>query len=155
MSEDENVKGTKKAIGSLLEKITKLKESNPKVLYGGGAVVVILILFMMMSGGSKPVSSVRLAQNLVVGQSYVLRVPNAYDSSAKVRLVAAPGSMAAYDDTEKADREGCKHLPQGTPVVIKAFDNSYGEKTFSKVSVKSGECEGSVGWTLSINISDK
>ena len=155
MSEDENVKGAKNAIGSLLETIKKLKESNPKVLYGGGAALVILILFMMMSGGSKTACRGPSAQNLAVGQTYVLREPNSYDGKASVRLVAAPGSMAAYDDTEKADREGCKHLPQGTPVVLKAFDNSYGEKSFSKVSVKSGECEGSVGWTLSINISDK
>ncbi len=156
MSEDDKINDAKKAIANLLETITKLKASNPKVFYGGLAVLVILILLMMMSGGgSKTVSSIPLVQNLTVGQTYVLRAPNSYDAKATVRLVAAPGSMAAYDDTEKADREGCKHLPQGTPVVIKAFDNSYGAKAFSKVSVNSGKCKGSIGWTLSINISDK
>ena len=156
MSEDENVKGAKKGIKNLLTTITKLKESNPKVLYGGVAAFVILILFMMMSGGSDTTVGGPSVRNLTIGQNYVLREPNAYDSTASIRLVGTPGSMAAYDDTEKADREGCKHLPQGTPVVLKGFFDSYGKKNaFSKVSVLSGECKDSIGWTLSINISDK
>ena len=156
MSEDENVKDAKKGIQNLLAAITKLKESNPKVLYGGLAALVILVLFMMMSGGSDTTISSPSVQNLTIGNNYVLREPNAYDSKATIRLVGTPGSMAAYDDTEKADREGCKHLAQGTPIVIKSFFDAYGKKNaFSKVSVLSGDCKGTIGWTLSINVSDK
>ena len=157
MSEDENIKVEKKGLQNLLASFNKLKESNPKVLYGGGAILVVIILIMMMSGGSNTPSPSGLSvESLAVGQNYVLRVPNAYDKTATIRLVGTPGSMAAYDDTEKADREGCKHLPPGTPVVLKDFFSAYGkERVFSKVAVISGECEGTTGWTLSVNISNK
>lgn len=155
MSEDEKVKDVKKGMGSVLDTISSLKDANPKMLYGGVAALVIIVLIMMMSGGggSTPQSSGVSAGSLVVGQNYVLRVANAYDKEATVRLVSTPGSMAAYDDTEKADREGCKHLPSGTPVVLKDFYSAYGkERAFAKVSVASGECEGTTGWTLSVNV---
>ena len=152
--------GDKKAsvmetVGNIIASILKLKEEKPKVLYGGVGVVVILILIMMMSGGSseKNLEANYRAANLVVGKNYVLRSPNAYDNKATVRLVSAPGSLEAYDDTEKADRSGCKHLPQGTKVTLQKLADAYGKTgAFGQVTVLEGECKGQSNWTLTVNI---
>ena len=112
----------------------------------------------MMSGGSseKNLDTGSRAVNLVVGQRYVLRSPNTYDKSSTVRLVGAPGALEAYDDTEKADRVGCKHLPQGTPVTLKKLADAYEQKnSFGLVTVESGECKGQSNWTSSVNIQAK
>ena len=145
------------AVGKTISSLLELKEKSPKVFYGVVGGVVVLILFLMMSGGSdKPPITSFSPVSLTVGQQYVLRAPNAADPSAKVRLVGAPGSLEAYDDTEKADREGCKHLPQGTPVTLKALASAFGQtNSFGQVTVDSGECKGQTNWTLSVNIQQK
>jgi hypothetical protein len=90
----------------------------------------------------------------VVGQNYVLKGANAYDPNATIRLVGVPGSMAAYDDTEEADRDGsCKHIAEGTPVKLIQAQDAYGKKdVFAEVEMTSGECEGRRGWALSVNL---
>jgi len=151
----EAVETAKTTANNLLATVLSLKESNPKVFYGGIGGVVLLILILMMSGGgsSKAVHESGI-KNLVVGQRYVLQSANAYDKDATVRLVSVPGTMTAYDDTEAADRTGaCQHMAQGTPVSVLELQDAYGKKnTYAKVQIEDGECKGSTGWALSIDV---
>lgn len=149
-----SVDTAKNAAGNLLATVLELKESNPKVFFGGIGAVVLLLLILMMSGGSDSKLPVREAKPIVVGQSYVLKGANAYDPQATIRLVAVPGSMAAYDDTEEADREGaCKHIQEGTPVKVVQSQDAYGKKdVFVEVEMMSGECAGKKGWALAVNL---
>ena len=142
------------AVGNTISSLMALKEKSPKVFYGIVGGVVVLILIMMMSGGEDkpPLQSVSPV-NLTIGQKYVLRSPNAADPTATVRLVSAPGALEAYDDTEKADREGCKHQKQGTPITLKKLASAFGQtNSFAQVTIESGECKGQSFWTLSINV---
>jgi len=160
VQQEENVKQTvdaaKNTVGNLVSSLLSLKEKNPKVFFGGiGGVVVLLVLMMTMGGdGSKPVISGPVLKDLAVGQRYILKSANAYDPSATVRLVSTPGAIAAYDDTEEADRSGaCQHIPQGTPVSVLEFADAYGkQKTYAKVRVEAGECKGSEAWALAIDV---
>lgn len=149
-----SVESAKNAAGNLLATLLALKESNPKVFFGGVGAVVLLLLILMMGGGSDAQLPVHQAKPIVVGQSYVLKGANAYDPQATIRLVAVPGSMAAYDDTEEADREGaCKHIQEGTPVKVIQSQDAYGKKdVFVEVEMTSGECQGKRGWALAVNL---
>lgn len=145
-----------KAVCDMLATLNQLRTEKPKIFYGGAGIVAIILLYLMIGGGNSGKISGSAAKNLVVGQEYVLRSPNTYEPESTVRLVSVPGEMAAYDDTEKADREGCKHLPQGTRVIVKDFYAAYGKpKAFVKVAPVSGECQGTLGWTLAINIQEE
>ncbi|QPK63436.1 hypothetical protein IVG45_22020 [Methylomonas sp. LL1] len=139
---------------NLVAKLLELKESNPKVFFGGIGAVAVVFLFLVMSGGSDPQLPVHQSKAIVPGQNYVLKSANAYDANATIRLVAVPGSMAAYDDTEEADRDGaCKHMAQGTPVKAIQAQDAYGKKdVFVEVEMTSGECEGKKGWALAIDL---
>jgi type IV secretory pathway VirB2 component (pilin) len=144
----------KNAAGNILANAMALKDSNPKVFFGGIAAVVALLLIVLMGGGG-PDGKVTAHQSkaVVIGQSYVLKGANAYDPQATIRLVSVPGSMAAYDDTEEADREGCKHVKEGTPVKVVQSQDAYGKKdVFVEVEITSGECTGKKGWALAINL---
>lgn len=147
---------TKDAAGNALGSLLALKESNPKVFFGGIGAIVVVLLILLMSGGDDKKLPVHQAKPIVPGQNYVLKSPNTYDPSATVRLVSVPGSMAAYDDTEEADREGgCKHMPQNTPVKLIQSQNDSADKDIVWVEVEmtgSGECQGKRGWTSSINL---
>lgn len=140
--------------GNLLSSAMQLKESNPKVFFGGIGAIVLVLLIMMMSGGDDKKLPAHQAKAIVPGQNYVLKSANAYDANATIRLVAVPGSMAAYDDTEEADREGaCKHMPQGTPVKAVQSQDAYGKKdVFVEVEMLEGECQGKRGWALAIDL---
>ena len=140
--------------GNLLSSFLGMQQSNPKVFYGAIGGVVLLILLLFVGGGSDAKLPVHQAKPVVVGQSYVLKSPNAYDANATIRLVAVPGSMAAYDDTEENDREGgCKHILQGTPVKVIQSQDAYGKKdVFVELEMLQGECEGKKGWALAINL---
>lgn len=143
----------KNTAGNLVANLLALKESNPKVFFGGVGAVALVLVALMFGGGSDAKLPVHQAKPIVVGQSYVLKSANAYDQQATIRLVAVPGSMAAYDDTEEADREGCKHIPQGTPVKVVQSQDAYGKKdVFAEVEMTSGECQGKRGWALAINL---
>ncbi len=140
--------------GNLVSSVLDLKEKNPKLFYGLLAVVTVPLLVIMMSGGgSKSVTGPKI-KDLVSGQKYVLKSSNAPDPSATVRLVAAPGALAAYDDSEESDRNGtCQHIPQGTPVTALDFSAAYGQaKAFVKVQVEDGPCKGTSGWALGIDV---
>jgi len=139
-------------VGNLVASVLALRESNPKAFYGGIAGVVLLLI-LMMSGGSDDNMPVHKSKAVVVGQNYVLKSANAYDPNATIRLVSVPGSMAAYDDTEENDREGCKHIPDGTPVKVVQSQDAYGKKdVFVEVEMTAGDCEGKKGWALAINL---
>jgi hypothetical protein len=158
--QEESVKQTvdsaKNSLGNLISLLLNLKEKNPKVFFGAiGGLVVLLVLMMMTGGdGSKPSISGPVLKDLVVGQRYILKSANAYDPAATVRLVSTPGAIAAYDDTEEADRSGvCQHMPQGTPVSILDFADAYGkQKAYAKVKIEEGECKGNEGWALAIDV---
>jgi hypothetical protein len=160
VQQEENVKQTadsaKNIAGGLVSSFLGLKEKNPKVFYGsiGGVAVLLLIMMSMGGGGSKPTISGPVLKDLAIGQRYVLKSANAYDPSATVRLVSTPGAIAAYDDTEEADRNGaCQHIPQGTPVSVLEFADAYGkQKTYAKVKIEEGECKGNEGWALAIDV---
>ena len=160
VQQEENVKQTvesaKNTVGNLVSSFLSLKETNPKVFFGSiGGVAVLLVLMMTMGGdGTKPPISGPALKDLAVGQRYVLKSANAYDPAATVRLVSTPGAIAAYDDTEEADRSGaCQHIPQGTPVSVLDFADAYGkQKTYAKVRIEGGECKGNEGWALAIDV---
>ena len=140
------------AAANVLASVLALREANPKVFYGGLAGVLLLLIFIL-SGGSDAKLPVHQSKAVVVGQNYVLKSANAYDANATIRLVSVPGSMAAYDDTEENDREGCKHITDGTPVKVVQSQDAYGKKdVFVEVEMTSGECEGKRGWALAINL---
>lgn len=160
VQQEENVKQTvdlaKNMVGNLISSLLSLKEKNPKVFFGGiGGVAVLLVLMMTMGGdSSKPIISGPALKDLAVGQRYVLKSANAYDPAATVRLVSTPGAIAAYDDTEEADRIGaCQHMPQGTPVSVLDFADAYGkQKAYAKVRIEEGECKGNEAWALAIDV---
>lgn len=139
---------------SKVSKLMALKESNPKVFFGGIAgLALIIILFFMISGGPKKSLPMAKIANISVGQSYQLKGVNTYDPDATVRLVAVPGSLAAYDDTEEADREGeCQHMPSGTKVKAVQIQESFGTTKFIQVEMLEGECAGQKGWVISNNL---
>jgi len=160
VQQEENVAQTvdsaKNTAGNLVSSFLSLKETNPKVFFGSiGGVVILLVLLMTMGGNSsKPTISGPVLKDLAVGQRYVLKSANAYDPAATVRLVATPGAIAAYDDTEEKDRAGaCQHIVQGTPVSVLDFADAYGkQKTYAKVRIEDGECKGHEAWALAIDI---
>ncbi|SJM89608.1 hypothetical protein [Crenothrix polyspora] len=144
----------KNAGGNLLSSVLSLKESNPKLFYGLLAVVAIPVVVIMMSGGGSDAVTGPKIKDLVSGQKYTLKSSNSYDPSATVRLVAVPGALSAYDDSEEADRNGaCQHLAQGTSVTALDFSAAYGQaKQFVKVQVEDGPCKGTTAWALGIDV---
>ena len=160
VQQEENNKKTvdsaKNTVSSLVSSFLSLKEKNPKVFFGSIGGVAVLLILLMTTGGdsSKPIISGPVLKDLAVGQRYVLKSANAYDPAATVRLVSTPGAIAAYDDTEEADRAGaCQHMPQGTHVSVLAFADAYGkQKTYAKVRIEEGECKGNEGWALAIDV---
>lgn len=139
--------------GNLISSALSLKENNPKLFFGLLAVLVIPLVVVMMSGGSNQVTGPKI-KDLVSGQKYILKSSNSYDPAATVRLVAVPGALAAYDDSEESDRNGsCQHIPQGTPVTALDFSAAYGQaKEYVKVQVEDGPCKGTTAWTFGINV---
>ncbi len=158
MSNEENskqaVEPKENAAVKLMASMLKLKEQNPKFFFGIIGGLVLVVLMMMMSGGGSTPESKPAIKNLVVGQRYVLKSANAYDPAATVRLVSTPGTIAAYDDTEEADRSGaCQHMPQGTQVTATDFADAYGKKNaYVKVKIEDGECKGNEAWALAIDV---
>ncbi len=133
--------------------ILAMKDSNPKVFYGAiGGVVLLLLVLMMMGGGDKAMP-MHQSTDIVPGQTYKLVSANAADVSSGIKLVAAPGSLAAFDDTEAADRTGCKVLPPHTPVKALQTADAFGKSgSFVQVEMTEGECKGLKGWVLAINL---
>ncbi len=152
---DDAVETVSEGTENIASKVMALKESNPKVLYGAIGVLAFVVLGLMMMGGgdNKPSLPVAKVMNLAIGQTYALKGVNTYDPNATVRLVAVPGSIAAYDDTEEKDRKGeCKHMPQGTKVKISQIQEAFGKVKFVEVEMLDGECAGKKGWTVSNNL---
>jgi hypothetical protein len=159
MSNEEKTKpsldNAKNLLGNLTSAAQNLKETKPKVFYGAVGGGALLILIAVFSGGeSRPTVQQYSKKALAVGQTYSLVSPNSYDPASTIRIVPAPGTLAAYDDTEEADRTGtCQHFPQGTKVKVlrlqDAFDTA---NSFAEVSIEGGECNGKTGWVLSIDL---
>lgn len=151
----ESLDTAKNLLGNLTSAALNLKETKPKVFYGAVGGVTLLILIAIFSGGeSRPTVQQYAKKPLAVGQTYTLKSPNSYDPASTIRLVPAPGTLAAYDDTEEADRTGtCQHFPQGTAVKVlrlqDAFDTA---NSFAEVSIEGGECNGKTGWVLAIDL---
>ena len=137
----------------LVSKVTELKETNPKVFFGGLAALAIVIISVMSMGGSDKKIPTHNAVNLSVGQTYKLKGINTYDPESKIRLVAVPGSLAAYDDTEESDRnEPCKQISQGTKVKLVQIQAAIGKAKYVQVEMVEGKCAGQKGWTNSNNL---
>ncbi|MFI3155161.1 MAG: hypothetical protein QX199_03285 [Methylococcaceae bacterium] len=160
MSNEENAKKTveaaKETAGKLLSAMMSLKEQNPKVFFGAIGGLVFLLLVMMMSGGDPEIVSGPSAKNLVAGQRYVLKNPNTYEVQSPIQLVAVPGAIAAFDDSEDEEKgkvESCRRIAQGTAVSVVDFQDFAGKKNaFVKVQVEDGECKGNSGWVLAIDV---
>jgi len=143
------------AAGNAISKVLELKESNPKVFFGGigGLVLVILIVSMMGGGGGSKHLPASKMVNLSIGQTYSLKGVNSYDPMATIRLVAVPGSMAAYDEGEDEDgANSCKHMPQGTKVKLVQVQDASGMGKSAEVEIVSGDCAGRKGWTTANNL---
>jgi hypothetical protein len=90
--------------------------------------------------------------NLVVGKKYVLKTANNPDPAATIRLIATPGAIAAYDDTEEADSTtSCQHIAQGTPVSVLEIEESHGI-AYARVQIEDGACKRKNGWALPIDV---
>lgn len=159
MSNEDNankaVDSLKTTVSNQLAAFMDLKEKNPKAFYGILIAVVLPILLLMFGGGEpKSVVSGPTIKDLAIGQKYVLKAPNTVDTSATVRLVPVPGTLAAYDDSEEDDRKAvCQHMPIGTPVEAMEFSDFGGnKKMFVKVKVLEGECKDKDGWVLAIDV---
>ncbi len=150
----EAVEDISDAAESKLSKLMELKESNPKLFFGGIAgLLLLIVIFFMMSGGSKKNLPIAKITNISTGQTYQLKGVNTYDANSTIRLVPVPGSMAAYDDTEVADREGeCQHMPSGTKVKAIQIQESLGTTKFVQVEMLEGDCAGQKGWVISNNL---
>jgi hypothetical protein len=160
MSNEENAKksvdAAKETAGKLFSLMMDLKEKNPKVFFGAIGGIVVLVLVMMMSGGDSGVLPKTSTKSLVSGQRYVLKNPNTYEVESPIQLVAVPGAIAAFDDSEDAEKgkvESCRRIAQGTPVTAVDFQDFAGKKNaFVKVQIEEGECKGSSGWVLAIDV---
>jgi hypothetical protein len=168
MSDEENTNQTKESAentsqtvesttnnsSNITSTLLTLKESNPKVFFGAIGGVALLILVIMMSGGDSNPMPNSAPKNLVLGQKYTLKNPNAYEVASPIRLVTVPGAIAAYDDSEDATKkEACRQIPQGTAITLTELQDAYGKKNvFGKVKIEEGECKGSEGWVLSIDV---
>jgi len=160
MSNEENAKKTvdaaKETAGQLISSMMSLKEKNPKVFFGAIGGVVLLLIVIMVSGGDSGVVSGPSAKNLVAGQRYVLKNPNTYEIESPIQLLAVPGAIAAFDDSEDVEKgkvESCRRIAQGAAVTIVDFQDFAGKKNaFVKVQVEDGECKGSAGWVLAIDV---
>lgn len=141
--------------GNFVSKIMAFKESNAKVFFGIIAAVVLAILYMLFSGDSsnKPIPATR-SVNLSIGNTYTLKGINSYGTNAKIRLVAVPGSMAAYDETEKEGNTGtCKEMPEGTKVKLLQIQEAFGGAKFVELEILNvAECAGRKGWASSNNL---
>ena len=160
MSNEENVKKTldtaKETASKLFSLMMELKEKNSKVFFGAIGGVVLLLLIIMMSGGNPEVVSGPSSKSLVAGQRYVLKNPNTYEVESPIQLVAVPGAIAAFDDSEDVEKgkvESCRRIAQGTPITIVDFQDFAGKKNaFVKIQVEEGDCKGSSGWVLAIDV---
>jgi hypothetical protein len=161
MSNEENatktVDAAKETAGKLFSLMMDLKEKNAKVFFGAvGGLVLLLIVIMMSGGGDSNIVSSSKIKNLVTGQRYVLKNPNTYEIESPIQLLAVPGAIAAFDDSEDADKgkpESCRRIAQGTAVSILDFQDFAGKKNaFVKVQVEDGQCKDSSGWVLAIDV---
>ncbi|MGZ5006430.1 MAG: hypothetical protein ACXWFI_00835 [Methylobacter sp.] len=160
MSNEENAKksvdAAKETAGKLFSSMMSLKENNPKVFFGAVGGVVFLLIVMMVSGGDSGTISTAGPKNLVSGQRYVLKNPNTYEVESPIQLLAVPGAIAAFDDSEDEEKgkvESCRRIAQGTAITVVDFQDFAGKKNaFVKVQVEDGDCKGSSGWVLAIDV---
>jgi len=151
----EEVSNSNETAKNAISTIMALKDSNPKVFFGGiGGVVLLVLIVVMMSGGSGskhlPASKV---MNLSMGQTYTLKGINSYDAMATIRLVAVPGSIAAYDDSKDKDNDSsCKNIAEGTKVRLIQVQDTGGMGKSAEIEVVSGDCSGRKGWTNVTNL---
>jgi hypothetical protein len=132
-----------------------LKDSNAGMFYGifGGVGAIVVMLLALGFGGSDEVLKKAGVNNLAVGQKYTLKSPNAASEGGEilsVRLVATPGAISAFDDDEN-NKEECRKFPVGTNVTI-LDKQDMSSVLYAKVQIDEGNCSGSIGWVLGINL---
>ena len=151
---DEGTEAASTAKENIAAKAMDLKESNPKLFFAGiGAVLLVLAVVMMSGGNSTKTLPAAKNINIAIGQNYKLVGVNTYDPDATVRLVAVPGSMAAYDESEEGGGDGvCKRMPQGTKVKAVETQKAYGTTEFVEVEMIEGKCAGKKGWVVATNL---
>jgi len=138
-----------------VSKVMDLKESNPKVFFGAIAGLVVVILVMFMGGGSNNAVQQHRQVDLTIGNTYTLKGINTFSDDAKVRLVAVPGSLAAYDESEEegATRDDCKYIAQGEKVKLLQMQDALGGAKFVEVELlNAGKCAGRTGWATAGNL---
>lgn len=139
------------AVTKIVSLIGKLQKENPKVLYGGIAVVVIGLLFLMTSG-TGTIGSVTSKQ-VTVGQSYTVANPNGPGGRGDTMLVPIPGTIAAYDASEKISEESGCSVPAGARATVLDKASGYGvEGLYVKLRIEDGICAGKEGWTTIANL---
>lgn len=160
MSNEESAKKTvdaaKETVGKLFSLMMDLKEKNAKVFFGVIGGLVLLLIVMMMSGGDSTTVTASSAKKLAAGQRYILKNPNTYEIESPIQLLAVPGAIAAFDDSEDVEKgkvESCRRIAQGTEISILDFQDFAGKKNaFVKVQVEAGQCKDSSGWVLAIDV---
>ncbi len=132
-----------------------LKESNAKLFYGiaGGVGAILLTLLMLGFGGSDEILKKAESKGIAAGQKYTLKSPNVATDGAEVpsiRLVSTPGAIAAFDDDENKTEE-CRKFPVGTNVTV-LDKQEQSNVVYAKVQIDEGNCSGTIGWVLGINL---
>ncbi len=154
-SEDSTADNAAAGAGNALAKVMELKDSSPKVFFGAIGAVVVLLLIVMMSGGSDKKLPKAASKNLSVGQQYTLKSANRTEEGSTVSMVAVPGTIAAFDDSEEEDgsEASCRQQAAGTAVKVLELQDFHGKKdAFAHVEVLDGECSGRKGWVLAIDM---
>lgn len=132
-----------------------LKETNKNLFFGiiGGAGAIVIALLALGFGGDDEVLKKAESKGISAGQKYTLKSPNVATDGAEVpmiRLVSTPGAIAAFDDDENKTEE-CRKFPVGTNVTV-LDKQEQSSVTYAKVQIDEGNCSGTIGWVLGINL---
>lgn len=142
-------------IGGSVTSFLALKEHNPTTFYSivGGVSVIIVTLLALGFGGDDEILKKAESKGLAAGQKYTLKSPNVITDGLQlpeVRLVAMPGAIAAFDDDENKTEE-CRKFPVGTNVTV-LDKQEQSSVTYAKIQIDEGNCSGTIGWVLGINL---
>lgn len=135
--------------------LMSLKETNKNAFFGivGGAGAIVVALVALGFGGSDEVLKKAESKGLAAGQKYTLKSPNVASDGNEVptiRLVSTPGAIAAFDDDENKTEE-CRKFPVGTNVTV-LDKQEQSNVVYAKVQIDEGNCNGTIGWVLGINL---
>lgn len=137
-----------------LSNFLAMKETNAPAFYGiiGGVGTIVVTLLALGFGGSDEILKKADSTSVSAGQKYTLKSPNSIPEGGEtpiVHLVASPGAIAAFDDEE--NKEECRKFPVGTNVTVLDKQQT-ANVVYAKVQVDEGNCSGTIGWVLGINL---